>query len=119
LDNVVEQLERKAEQFARENCRLTRPLPEYDPDGALSESGEKYTGGTLTATSPVAWLAHVRHGCTNYDELIESLCKHRFADRIWYAVIRSRVTALLGDAALELECWPDVYSLFDGLTFGE
>jgi hypothetical protein len=40
-------------------------------------------------------MSHFRHNCTNYDELIKDLKRDGVQSRIYYWVIRDRITELL------------------------
>jgi hypothetical protein len=44
-----------------------------DPELKFKPSPEEFAAGAKAAYTRNAWRTHVRHGCTNYDELISTL----------------------------------------------
>jgi hypothetical protein len=80
-----ERLTAEARIYAERECRITRPLPEYDRRREHSHT-------------PDAYLAHCRHSCTNYDELIVGLDRESVRNRIYYDAIRDRITELIEQA---------------------
>lgn len=112
-------LRTEAEQFATQNCKITRPIPEYDPDLEYRCSPEDYESGARESYTPNAFLAYCRHCHTNYDELLKPLDKHDHKDLFMYKEIRKRIISLLRAEVEKLECgeifdeffsYPDTYS---------
>ncbi len=60
----------EAEAHAREACKVTAPLPEYDPELEYKCPHEEYENGAGNSYTENSCRACCRHECTNYDELI-------------------------------------------------
>ena len=91
--------------FAEECCRITRPLPEYQPELEYRCSPEEYRMGERESYSPNAYLCHCRHNCTNYDELVADLGKDSATDHVRYLTIRDKIHELLEKAGVPIEFW--------------
>lgn len=88
----------EATEYAVQNCRITAPVPAYDPQREFRCTPEEYEAGAKESYTPNAHLAHCRHRCTNYEELLRGLDRDRAHDRVRVAAIRERVTELLEEA---------------------
>ena len=88
----------EAREYTREHCRVTRPLPPYDPALEYRCTPEEYAGGARESYTPNAHACYCRHNCTNYDELIRGLERYCPLDQIRYEAIRSRIEELLEEA---------------------
>ncbi|MDB5306552.1 MAG: hypothetical protein JWO38_754 [Gemmataceae bacterium] len=98
LKELLKEWEVEARQYAAENCRITRALPEYDPDLEFRPSPEDYAAGDREAYTPNAHMAKCRHEFTNYDELIRNLDRDSMEDQVAYEAIVTRINALLIEA---------------------
>jgi hypothetical protein len=112
-DEVIKQWEAEAEQYAIENCRITKPLPEYDPKKHHAVSPEEYEAGIRLSHTPSSVMTTARHECTNYDELIRGLDTSSVRDEITYIAIRGRVEEMLRLAIPSLQSEP-LYEGEDG-----
>lgn len=86
--------------FAEAQCRITRPLPEYDPDEEFRCTPEEYENGDKASKTPNAHPCHCRHNGTNYDDLIRELDRSSATDQVVYRAIRDRIEKLLEDAGV-------------------
>jgi hypothetical protein len=89
----------QAAKFALANVRVTsEPEPfDSDPELEIKPSPQEYAAGAKLAYTRNAWRAHVRHACTNYDELTSGLAKDDPLHRVRYDAIRQRVEELIED----------------------
>lgn len=87
LSSLIEECKK----FALDNCRITRPFPEYDSSLELRPTPDEYRDGFREAYSPSAWLAGVRHKCTNYDTLIDNDNDRDIGVWIQYLCVRQRI----------------------------
>ena len=99
VNEYVQDLETDAKAFAKENCRITRELPQYDDENEYRCTPEEYKMGNRESNTPNAYFARCRHECTNYDELIDGLKKESAAtdDHVKYEAIRARIDRILID----------------------
>jgi hypothetical protein len=95
---VAAEAEVEARAFAREYCRVTRPLPPYDPAREYRCTPEEYASGNRESYTRSAHACYCRHECTNYDELVRGLDRPSVTDQILYAAIRERIKELLEEA---------------------
>lgn len=100
-EKLFAELAAEATQFALDNCRITRHLPEYDPSLEFRCMPEEYEFGSRESYSPNAYLAVCRHGCTNYDELLRTRSRTCPIQAEFYHAIRSRIEAMIREAAPE------------------
>ncbi len=80
--NLLADAETQAAIFAEAQCRITRPLPEYDPDEEFRCTPEEYENGDKASKTPNAHLCHCRHNGTNYDDLIRELDRSSATDQV-------------------------------------
>jgi hypothetical protein len=97
ITTVVECITAEAKLFADENCKITSPLPVYDPNLEFSPTREEYEMGAREAYTRNSHRCHCRHQCTNYERLIQDFARDCFKDRIYYKVIKERIEELLQD----------------------
>lgn len=95
MDKFVKEVTWEAKEFAEENCRITEPLPRYDPENEYRCTPEEYQMGARESYTPNSHMSHCRHNCTNYDELIAALDRDSVRDRIYYTAINVKITELL------------------------
>lgn len=98
-EELVKIVEAEAAEFARENCKITKPLPKYNPAYEFRCTPEEYESGLKESYSRNSHVCHCRHNCTNYDELIKDHSKNSelIEDGIFYLAIRSRIDELLSE----------------------
>jgi hypothetical protein len=87
----------EAERYALENCRITKTLPEYDPQYRDARTPEEYRSGDQESYTVNAHRCHCRHNCTNYDELIKTFDRDSLRDNVFYEAIRERIEELLNE----------------------
>lgn len=104
MERLVELAENEAETYAEENCRITKPLPKYDPRFEYKCSPEAYEAGAKQSYTENSHMCHCRHNCTNYHELLKPLDKNigNVWHRVRYWAIRERIDELLEDAMEEM-----------------
>ncbi len=95
--------EAEARTYAEEHCRITKPLPWYNPLDEYRCTPEEYEMGDRESCTPNAHACHCRHNCTNYDELIKPLDRGSVRDQVFYSAIRDRIEELLEEAMLNGE----------------
>jgi hypothetical protein len=98
MAELAKQAETEAREYALEQCRITRPLPQYDPSREYRCTPEEYDAGDRESYTPNAHACYCRHECTNYDELIEGLDQQCELDQIYYLAIRDRIEELIEEA---------------------
>lgn len=103
--SVAARYAEEAEAYAEEHCKITGPLPEYDPDEEYKCSPEEYEQGLKDSYSPNAYLALCRHRYSNYEALIKPLDKasRTAKGRLAYQAIRKRIMDLLLEAIGQTE----------------
>lgn len=95
ITDLKDRAEAKAKVYAAQNCKITKPLPEYDSQFEFRASPEDYDHGARESYTPNAYMCHCRHNCTNYEDLIASLDRNSLFDHAKYRAIRDRITDLL------------------------
>ena len=95
IDKLVKRVVKEARAFAKANCKITHPLPEYDEEAEFKCSREDYEAGERESYSPNAYMAHCRHNCTNYDDLIKSFDRDTYSDQLYYEAIKDRIAVLI------------------------
>jgi hypothetical protein len=81
--------------FAREHCRVTGEIPEYDAEDEYRCTPEEYEYGQRESHTPNAFLCWCRHNLTNYESLIAKLSRDHARDRVYYAAIRHHIDELI------------------------
>ncbi len=102
---MAESVAAEAKVYAREHCKITSPLPRFDPSREYRCTPEQYENGDRESYTRNSHACHCRHECTNYDELIRGLDESNPLDRLRYAIVRSQIEELIeiaGDASYEV-----------------
>jgi hypothetical protein len=98
-DKVLEDEKTKAEEFARDNCRITEKPHRYNSSYRYAPTRDDYEDGDREAYTENSVAANNRHRCTNYEELLEraGLSKSDTSDiaDVRYNAIRERISFLL------------------------
>ena len=79
---LTAQWEAEAAAYAEAKCKITKPLPKYEPQYEYRCTHEDYENGNKESYTPNSHFCHRRHECTNYEELIKPLDRDRAWDRI-------------------------------------
>lgn len=104
MNQFIREVEGEAVAYAEGHCKITLPLPRYDPTREYRCTPDEYAVGLRESYTTNAHMCSCRHNCTNYDELIKSLDRDSVRDKIYYMAIRARITDLLETAIEELAC---------------
>ncbi len=108
IEELIKDLEEKAIKGAEEKCKITGPLPKYDPKKEFRCTPEDYESGMRESYTPNSYMALCRHKYTNYDELIKNLDRDSLSDEIWYFAVRQRIEELLAERIDEEDFEPEL-----------
>lgn len=90
--------EKAAEDWAKQNCKLTSTLEVFDPSERFAPTPEEYENGNRYAYTQNAVHAGNRHSATNYEQCLKELGLSKFDDDdrsgIWYHAIRNQCDEL-------------------------
>ena len=95
---LTAQWEAEAAAYAEAKCKITKPLPKYEPQYEYRCTHEDYENGNKESYTPNSHFCHRRHECTNYEELIKPLDRDRAWDRILYRAVRDKIEELIEEA---------------------
>ena len=86
-----------AEEYV-DSLRWTEEPRPYDYENEFRATPEDYEWGCKTSNTPNSYRCYLRHECMNYDELIESLDRDDYGDRIIYQYVSRAVEELIQKA---------------------
>lgn len=102
IDKLIESAKTEARSYAEANCKITKPLPKYDPQYEYRCTPEEYEMGARESYTPNAHMCHCRHNCTNYEELMKPLDRDSVVHQVFYSAIHNRITELLDEVIAEM-----------------
>lgn len=85
---------------ALEMLKITCEFPLYDESQEYAPTREEFEAGFKEAYTPNAYRCHLRHECTNYDDVIRDLQRGEAIDQTIYKAVRDRVEEMI-DAEIE------------------